>query len=313
MSVLHIGHCMLCPVAEVQHYRRLPAMMHSSEEQFDFYECSSCGLVYLDPRLGPSELAEYYDAAYLPYRGADAWGAYAKRVAASMKAVDAKRVQWITRHTDLLPFDIIFDIGCGRPTFLQAAAQRFGCRSVGLDFSDHGWKDSAETYADLDLRVGEIDSLQLDKPPRVITAWHYLEHDYYPIETLSRLAALSDDETLLVIEVPDHDSDSRRKYGDSWAGYHVPRHTYLFDPKTIALTLERSGWEVLEIDRRGTLDPYNLHWMSGAEQRNIDWAASMEGEFMRYVRGMLAYRLRELFSPQRSSGVMTIAARIKSS
>jgi hypothetical protein len=48
-----------------------------------------------------------------------------------------------------------------------------------------------------------------------ITMWHYLEHDYTPLENLTYLKSIAKPSTTLVIEIPNFDSMSRRKYGEN--------------------------------------------------------------------------------------------------
>jgi hypothetical protein len=96
--------------------------------------------------------------------------------------------------------------------------------------------------------------------------WHYLEHDYTPLENLTYLKSIAKPSTTLVIEIPNFDSMSRRKYGENWAGWHTPRHISLFSPNNIELLLQK-GWKVSEINTYGTMDPYLLYWMSEMEQK----------------------------------------------
>jgi hypothetical protein len=70
--------------------------------------------------------------------------------------------------------------------------------------------------------------------------WHYLEHDYTPLENLTYLKSIAKPSTTLVIEIP-FDSMSRRKYGENWAGWHTPRHISLFSPNNIELLLQGGG------------------------------------------------------------------------
>jgi hypothetical protein len=55
----------------------------------------------------------------------------------------------------------------------------------------------------------------------VITMWHYLEHDYTPLENLTYLKSIAKPSTTLVIEIPNFDSMSRRKYGENPVGIHL--------------------------------------------------------------------------------------------
>jgi hypothetical protein len=47
--------------------------------------------------------------------------------------------------------------------------------------------------------------------------WHYLEHDYTPLENLTYLKSIAKPSTTLVIEIPNL-IQCRRKYGENWAG-----------------------------------------------------------------------------------------------
>ncbi|NNF37305.1 MAG: class I SAM-dependent methyltransferase [Gemmatimonadetes bacterium] len=287
------------------------------DERFSFVRCAACGLVYLDPRVPGPRLSRYYPADYLPYRGPEAWGRWRGLVAAGLRATDRRRVARVRRYlrerdpSGRNPRDSgsdgrhlreggparVLDVGCGRPTFLEALVRRSGCSGVGTDFSDEGWRDDPQRWAGLELHHGDLaelaGALGADPPPSlrglfdVVTMWHYLEHDYSPRDTLSRVRDLSGPETRLIIEVPDHGAWSRRRYGEYWAGYHTPRHTAIWDCSTMRLLLERSGWEVESIDTSGTLDPWVLVWMSRQERARRDWSQSMESRFPGFMLGRL--------------------------
>ena len=64
--------------------------MHPTDEVFTFVRCLGCDLVYLAPRVPAAELGRYYTDAYLPYRGARAWGPFAPLVALGLAAQDLK-------------------------------------------------------------------------------------------------------------------------------------------------------------------------------------------------------------------------------
>lgn len=298
-----------CPACNQNQFRKLiqtKAQMHSSESTFQFEQCENCKLVFLNPRLPQSQLKNYYTDYYLPYRGPEAWGKYKKQVASSQRKLDLKRADWLQQYHAINSSTTILDVGCGKPTFLKTCAQKYHCKTIGIDFSDEGWKTNPETYQGLDLRVGEVSDLPTDLRPDIITMWHYLEHDYHPVETLRKLKALAHEQTTLIIEVPNYDSDSRKKYGKNWAGFHTPRHTFLFTPDTINRALIQAGWKAKKINTFGTLDPYVLYWMSEMEQKGIDWSKDMSGEFFNYVLGMIGFLPKRIASSKRSLGILTV-------
>ena len=106
--------------------------------------------------------------------------------------------------------------------------------------------------------------------------WHYLEHDYNPLENLKSLKKISKPSTKLIIEVPNFNSLSRKKYGKYWAGWHTPRHLSLFSPKNIKLLLKKSRWNISKVFTYGTMNPYLLYWMSEMEKKEIIISESLD-------------------------------------
>ena len=305
---MKLKECIVCSSKKIKFLYSNEAMMHHSNKEFNFFICEICNLVFLNPRLPLKELEEYYTDIYLPYRGTSAWGKYKKLVSLSQRGLDIKRAKILKQYSFPNKESNILDIGCGNPTFLEICSHFFKSSLYGIDFSDNGWKREQERFKKLNLKVGDIDSLGKKFSPDIITLWHYLEHDYYPNKTLKKLASISNSNTRLYIEVPNYDSLSRKKYNQNWAGFHTPRHTFIFSPKNIEILLNKNGWQVDLIDLKGTLDSYVLSWMSEMEIKGLDWSKSLENQFWNYFYGMVKYKLKHLFT-NKSEGVMTIIAK----
>ena len=306
--MLQLNTCPICNSSDFTFYIKTTAQMHSSKELFNFDKCNKCALVFLNPRAALNELQNYYTSYYLPYRGAKAWGKYEKLVENSQKKLDLKRAKLVKDHQLLTPESLILDIGCGQPSFLKACKQKLNCQTLGIDFSDEGWKDQPAEFDELNLKIAEIKDLSSDLKPDVITMWHYLEHDYTPLENLQYLKSISKSTTKLIIEIPNFESESRKKYGENWAGWHTPRHTSLFSPSNIELLLNKSGWKVSKIFTYGTMDSYLLDWMSKMEQKGIQWDKNMETEFFGFMVGMFKFFPKKLMEKKLSLGIMTIVA-----
>jgi SAM-dependent methyltransferase len=168
----------------------------------------------------------------------------------------------------------VLDVGCGRPTFLEALVRAAGVCAVGTDVSDAGWTaDRARWDATgLELRQGQVSAAGLEGPFDLVCMWHSLEHDYAPVETLTALRALTRPGGALLIEVPNFDSLTRRLQGSRWAGFHTPRHTAVYTPKTLGALLERCGWAVERQATHGTLDPYVLWWLGTHDPDDLESA-----------------------------------------
>ena len=306
----YLTKCLACNSSNFAAFEQTIAMMHqNSPTKYNFDRCKDCGLVFLNPRMDETELGQFYTASYLPYRVEEAWGKYASFVKKDQEQIDKARVQRLIKHSRLSAQSRILDIGCGKPTFLSSLRKSTEANLIGLDFSDEGWKNDTDSYRNIDLRTGEIADLSNEKTMDIITMWHYLEHDYQPQQHLKQLLNYSHADTRLIVEVPNFNSYTRKKFGKHWSGYHTPRHTALYSPKNIELMLKNRGWKVDEILTYGTLNPYTLHWMSRMEQKRIDWSTSMEPRFIGYVIGMVLNAPIYLLQKYISMGFMTIIAR----
>ena len=304
----HLQNCPICNASSIVSFIKTTAQMHSSKELFNFDQCANCQLIFLNPRVNLDNLKNYYTSYYLPYRGSEAWGKYSKLVEGSQKKLDLKRVKWVKEMCSVSPKSLILDVGCGNPSFLKACQQELNCKTLGIDFSDEGWKEQSTLFKGLDLQVAEIKDLSLNLKPDIITMWHYLEHDYTPLENLTYLKSIAKPSTTLIIEIPNFDSISRKKYNENWAGWHTPRHTSLFSPDNIKLLLDKSGWNVSQLITYGTLNPYLLFWMSEIEQKGIQWNKNMENEFWDFVIGMLKFMPTKWNEKKLSLGIMTVIA-----
>ncbi len=283
-------------------------MMHQYDgENFIFRRCEECHFVWLDNPVAPEQLGDYYQEYYLPYRGPVAWGKYSNLVAKSLANTDKKRVELSLKHLDANQHFTALDVGCGKPSYLLALHERSGADCYGIDFSDHGWKNEP-SYELLNLSTQELAAYEPRKAPDLVTMWHYLEHDYDPRASLQRLHDISSDEAIMIIEVPNYDSESRKRYGNEWAGWHSPRHISLFSPDNLSMLLDQCGWDTLYVDIHGTLDPYNLYWMSEMEKLKINWSDSMEDRLISYVKNKILFDLRNIFGRKSSHGIMTLVA-----
>lgn len=301
-----LSSCLACNSRRIGDFIQTKSMMHSQDSSWNFQQCIDCKLVFLNPRVAQESLSKYYTDSYLPYRGPDAWGKYSSLVKWDLSKIDKARLKTIQRYANKRS-EVLLDVGCGKPSFLQSVSDKTNYKCIGIDFSDSGWSDNRSEYKDIDLIVGEPSDIPERIKADLITMWHYLEHDFTPQSTLRSLLNNAHPNTKLIIEVPNHDSYSRRKYQNYWAGYHTPRHTGLYNIDNMTELLYNSGWEVVDSYTRGTLDPYTLDWMSRMEKDEIDWTMSMESYFTSFVIGKMKrpiYYFDRIFS----LGFMTVIA-----
>jgi len=274
--------CPVCKHTNFSPYITTKALMHHTDDNFSFSQCQTCGSAFLNPRIVSEQLKDYYPDYYLPYRGAEAWGKYKSFVENSQRKMDTSRRKTCQKYQASKEENIkLLDVGCGRPTFLQALQEKTNWQLSGIDFTDEGWKDMS--IEGLQLITGDVQQMEMEEAYDIVTMWHYLEHDYNPNKTLSAVRKIIKTGGKVIIEVPDYLSLTAKWQTTHWEGWHTPRHTLLYSGNGLARLFGANGYKLVDYYRYGTLDAFTLWWMGTMEKKNIDWSSTMEQEFFPLV------------------------------
>lgn len=211
--------------------------------RFRFARCNDCGLAYQTPRLGFAHIGAYYDDEYIAHRKKTDWGVLTPLYEWAMGKHDRDKLALVLAYLPLDAASRVLDIGCGAGTFLARVKAETGAAACGVDFKD---LSGLPWMADLEFRQGTL--AQQDFGARrfdLITLWHFLEHDYTPLDTLARARGLLAPGGKMVIEVPRLDSFSFRLFKERWPGLQAPQHTMLFDARTLPAMVEKAGLRVI--------------------------------------------------------------------
>ncbi len=222
--------------------------------RFRFVRCNQCSLTYQSPRLSFEHIGAYYDDEYIAHRKKTDWGVLTPLYEWAMSKHDRNKLALVNRYLPLNSDRKILDIGCGSGSFLSMATKLHGVNASGIDLKD---LSSLPWMHELDFRSGTLASQDFE--PRsfdLITMWHFLEHDYDPVETLAKARDLLAPQGRLIIEVPNLDSLSFNLYRNRWPGLQAPQHTLLLDMKTLPALVSRAGFKVVDHFTYGAFPPY---------------------------------------------------------
>lgn len=220
---------------------------------FRFVRCARCGLAYQNPRVKLDFIRDYYDDRYIAHRQKRDLGPLTPLYERAMESHDRAKDRIVRRHVALGPSSEVLDVGCAVGTFLIWLNRRHGSRVTGVDFKELKGYPGAEV---IDFRCGLFYEQAIDKRFDLITMWHFLEHDYDPLRSLSAARELLAERGKLIVEVPRLDSVSARLFGDRWPGLQAPQHTVLFDRNHLVSFVERSGLRVVEYLPYGAFPAY---------------------------------------------------------
>ena len=210
-------------------------------EPFIIDSCSDCGFLFTNPRPDESDLQSYYQSdAYISHSNTDK-GLVSKVYKLVRKIALDKKVQVIKKHK---ASGRVLDIGCGTGHFLNRLKQ------AGYDVAGVEPEPAAREHArgQFGLEVHE-DFLKLDGEEakfNVITMWHVLEHVFDLNSHIRHMDQLLAPDGLLVVAVPNPESDDARHYGKFWAAWDLPRHLYHFSPSVLDQLFENHGFRIIQ-------------------------------------------------------------------
>jgi len=197
--------------------------------------CDSCAAVYQSPRMTAEALDSYYDRDYAEQHQR------VGEVTEKELRIQAGRARNLTRllQSEVTSVDRHLDIGSSTGSLMTAVAEAYGSTETGIEpaeiYRSYGLEKRLHVVPDL----GDLDGGPFD----LITMAHVLEHLPDPVQYLCELQDrwLTSDGALL-IEVPN-------LFGHPCL--ELP-HLFGFSSSTLRYTLERAGYQVVQLKRHGS-------------------------------------------------------------
>lgn len=247
--------CVLCGSQNANAIFRACNKLFSQTHECTLMRCE-CGLLFTAPSHGV-ELSElyasndYYTHATTrsvkdrardqlsafqflePFRSVRLW------LEANQLAAPFVR-RFMIHHFPLTRGKTILDFGCGSGRTVRLL------RSIGVDAfgfePDHiARKCAAANGTDLAGSMKEFEHIRFDG----IIMSHVLEHLEDPVAQLAELQSkLLDENSRLLISVPNAQSRQAELFGSAWIGYDMPRHRWHFTPNTLGRLIEKAGLSV---------------------------------------------------------------------
>jgi SAM-dependent methyltransferase len=206
---------------------------------FSTVQCTTCGLVMMDPMPSTNDLASLYPDDYYSYQPPARIG-NGKRW---LRNLLGPHKTTYTPHFDRP--GLMLDIGCGAGHHLLEMEQR-GWQVKGAELS----RGAAEAgrKAGLDIRGGELTDAGFDPESfDFIRSNHSFEHIANPNEILPEIYRLLKPGGKLFIGVPNYRGYWARMAGKYWWYFGLPVHVYNYDPKSLSTLLKRHGFTVEQV------------------------------------------------------------------
>lgn len=237
----------------------------TTPDTFLMMRCERCGLLYLNPRPTAESLPTIYPDHYHAFDFSQGDFGLVHWV---RRRLEARRLLRWCRH---LPNDArILDVGCG-DGFHLALLRDFGkpgWQVQGVDLDERAVHNAASRG--LSVLHGQVEAMPMDEGYDLTLMIMTIEHLSQPLQTLRQVVQRMKPGGRLVVVTDNVCSPDQSMFGGRyWGGYHFPRHTYLFSPRTLRLLAEHAGLEVESV--RSAVSPVN--WTYSIRNLLVDWDA----------------------------------------
>ncbi len=211
--------------------------LFSKFDDVQLYECTECSLIFREP----TDLDRSPELLYADF--------YKNEMTSRFRSLVEYVVRLLRFYRALKIFTIapraktILDIGSGRGFTLYCLRKFFRYRrTAGTQISRPALEFSRDTLGleiygeDLLKRSWENDSFE------VVTMWHVLEHVVSPEQYIAKIYDILISDGLLIIEVPNLSSWTRKLTGKYWLGLDLKYHLSFFSPASLITMLKRHGF-----------------------------------------------------------------------
>ena len=226
--------CRVCGSDHVHSLLKSVDRFHDRKQAYELVRCSSCSLVWLKDAPAPEEMPVHYGP---DYHRAISW------------AADSSPVRW-KLHLELLlahkQGGAILDLGCNSGTFLGTLdTKAWSLHGVEIDPIQ---ADLARQRTSAHVFTGDV----LDAPfgPGsfdVITAFDVMEHMYKPDEVVQKAWTWLKPGGIFYVSLPNIDSWEAKALGTYWFGLELPRHLFLFSPKSLRQLFTSAGYREVHL------------------------------------------------------------------
>lgn len=299
--------CYLCGATACSHFLIGEDDLTGKEGRFNYVRCSSCGLVYQNPRLPVNQIKEFYDSEYIAHRKKKDWGILTPLYEHAMSKHDRDKDKLVSAYVQCHADTRILDVGCAVGTFLLHMNNTYGSRISGVDFKEDL---SYPGFDKIDFHQGLFYEQALPEQHfDLITMWHFFEHDYDPNRSLEMAKRVLKPNGKLIIEVPRLDSFSFKLFGKRWPGVQAPQHTALYDKKSFLAMLQKHGFVVEDYLPWGAFPPY-FYLFTGTYFKLIGKGLNLNKIIFPYFLGQFLLSPLLLFQKKLNLSMQTLVCKL---
>lgn len=227
------SHCPACLFQSSENLSCVPDHEYGTQAEAYYSVCSDCSSLFQSPMPTSETLAGFYPQTYHSFRSMSL-------LARCRFWLRLRRFEYLLRDGDS-----VLDFGCGSGSFLFYASEK--CPRVQWLGYEIGRGDAWKSFQQgrVNIFVGDPGRILSELPEvKVVLMNHVIEHLRDPFEVLTHLRDKLSIDGFIEGQTPGAGSLESRLFANRWSGFHSPRHTVIFSPRGLKLTLKRAGFSV---------------------------------------------------------------------
>lgn len=241
------SNCLICNLSNYSLlYNEIKDFEYSTYKPVDYFICNNCGLITQYPLPDINLLSTFYPSEYRNFLPQE------ETLFSSLKNIQfitlAKKITRYIKNKNAK----ILEVGPGNGNLLSAMKLKGYENLYGIDFKDNAFKDLEKKgikTALSNIEEGNPFNEKFD----VVIMNNVIEHFLNPFNVLRNLKkSLSKDGKIILI-TPNSNAIELLLFKNYWAGFHAPRHIYLFNDKNIRLLAQ--GLDFLKVIVKPIVDP----------------------------------------------------------
>jgi SAM-dependent methyltransferase len=282
--------CPLCerPGAKRRFYTR--DRIHGIPGTFAIHRCNGCHAWFVQPRLTPGELSQYYPSEYGRFRKSRSlqkkhytgWQRYVlenhynyPRETGATPNLLSRAIAFVLSFftaKGVIPYrgsGRILDVGCGGGAYLYRL-NRWGWDAYGVEPSATGARQAQNLG--LNVKQGMLEEARFeDNFFDVIRLGNVVEHLPNPKATFREIGRILKPKGLVYLTVPNTRSLVFWLFRENWYALDAPRHVISYSPKTLRALATATGFEVVR--ENFSAGPFNFvrsvkYWL---EEKGDRW------------------------------------------
>jgi len=241
---------------------------------FQFIICDRCGVLRQEPHLDWEDLAVYYQPGYV---------CHGPQFSETKKSLDEfgralgpkKRVSLVQKYQKDGKW---LDVGCGSGLILQAAKERGRWSLSGIEPVIE-MADYTSAHLNVPVFAGTFEKYpEQEAEYDVISMWDVIEHLSMPFDSIKKVSKMLRSGGVFIFTTPNLNGFDRKIFKESWLGYDLPRHLYLFPDSLLRQFLHDQGLEVLDrfcfTGSHGSLYLDLAYWSKNHPSSFVKWLLS---------------------------------------